>query len=136
MGPSNQLEQYQRTDPPIAFVVGWFSVVENQFYAARVNLDEATRQKMQASYKATCWRDNRIQYMNTVAIGLAPGGYVHAWLTGACRKPLEIGHFQGWKMNSALISGNTYESYAGYVKEYREEFKKEWSIPFPYEKWK
>ena len=133
---AGEMQQYQRADPPVAFVVGWFSVAENQFYAARVNLDEPTRQKMQESYKANCWRDNRIQYMDTVAVGLAPGGYVRAWLTGACRKPVEIGHFQGWKMNSALMSGNTYSVYKDHVKQSREDFKKEWSVPFPYEKWK
>ncbi len=130
------MQQYRLTDPPIEFVVGWFSVAENQFYAALVKIDEPVRKKMQTPYKTDCWNENEIVYMNKVVIGLAPGGYVRAWLKGSCREPVDIGHFRGWKMESGLYSGNTYETNAEYVKEYREDFKKEWAIPFPYEKWK
>ncbi len=130
------MQKYRLTEPPMGFVVGWFSVAENQFYAALVNIDESARKKMQTPYKKDCWKVKKITYMNEVLIGLAPGGYVRAWLKGSCREPVEIGHFRGWKMDSALYSGNTYDVYKDHVKQSREDFKKEWSIPFPYEKWK
>lgn len=131
MWPQNKL-----TIPPVEFIVGWFSVAENQFYAALVKIDEPARKKMQTPYKTDCWNENEIVYANKVVIGLAPGGYVRAWLEGSCREPVDIGHFRGWKMESALYSGNTYDVYKDHVKQSRENFKKEWAILFPYEKWK
>ncbi len=130
-----ELPQSRFTTPPQSFVVGWFSVAENQFYAVYIPISDIARKEMQKPYKADC-ASGDTTYMNWIVIGVAPGGYVRAWLRGLCREPFDIGHFKGWKMVESMQPGNTYEVYKDRVTNYKKEFAKELAQPIPYDKWK
>ncbi len=84
-------------DLPVKVTVRWQSLAEPQAYRASFNVSEVTRAEMVRPRQAYCaWRDeHEIQYLDTIAIGVAPGGVVKAWLVGPCLDALEIAHVQG-----------------------------------------
>ncbi|OWL84713.1 DUF2931 family protein [Halopseudomonas aestusnigri] len=84
-------------DLPAKVTVRWQSLAEPQVYRASFNLSQATRAEMVKPRNAYCaWRDeHEIQYLDTIAIGVAPGGVVKAWLVGPCLDAVEIAHVQG-----------------------------------------
>ncbi|MCC4260947.1 DUF2931 family protein [Pseudomonas aestusnigri] len=84
-------------DLPAKVTVRWQSLAEPQAYRASFNLSQATRAEMVKPRNAYCaWRDeHEIQYLDTIAIGVAPGGVVKAWLVGPCLDAVEIAHVQG-----------------------------------------
>ncbi|MGI3132097.1 DUF2931 family protein [Halopseudomonas pachastrellae] len=84
-------------DLPEKITVLWQSLAEPQAYRASFEVSAETRAEMLQPRLAYCaWRDEyETQYRDTIAIGVAPGGVVKAWLIGPCLDSIEIAHVQG-----------------------------------------
>tara|TARA_Y100001938_G_C7960950_1_gene364278 strand:- start:95 stop:769 length:675 start_codon:yes stop_codon:yes gene_type:complete len=84
-------------DLPEKITVRWQSLAEPQAYRASFYISEETRAEMVTPRPTYCaWRDDHvIHYRQIIAIGVAPGGMVKAWLMGPCLEPIEIAHVQG-----------------------------------------
>ncbi|WP_321350250.1 DUF2931 family protein [Halopseudomonas oceani] len=82
---------------PEKITVRWQSLAEPKAYRASFDVSAATRAEMVRPRQAYCaWRDEyETQYRDTIAIGVAPGGVVRAWLLGPCLDSIEIAHVQG-----------------------------------------
>jgi len=84
-------------DLPEFLFVRWQSLAEPQTYHAKVIIPQWVREQMATPVIAVCRFDgkSRIEYRDSITLGLAPGGIAKAWLTGTCSEPLEIGRFVG-----------------------------------------
>ncbi len=70
---------------PRHIYVRWQSLVEPQTYRVTLDIPERARELMlQKPTPDARW------YNDAVAIGLAPGGIVKVWITGASSKPVEV----------------------------------------------
>ncbi|MAC98970.1 hypothetical protein CNQ84_18080 [Pseudomonas abyssi] len=84
-------------DLPEKITVRWQSLAEPEAYRASFYVSDETRAEMIKPRPTYCaWRDAHVtHYLNIIAIGVAPGGVVKAWLVGPCLDPIEIAHVQG-----------------------------------------
>ncbi|MEH6564217.1 MAG: DUF2931 family protein [Halopseudomonas sp.] len=99
---------------PKTVSVRWQSLAEPQTYNARIDIPEWARVEMLTGHEAYCRFDekNITAYRYAITLGLAPGGIVKAWLTGACLEPIEIGRFEGSINPEGPSRGQTNGRYA------------------------
>lgn len=74
---------------PKRIYVRWQSLVEPQTYYAMLHIPESARQLMRS--KAPSMRAPiRYEYQKALAIGLAPGGWIKAWVMSPSSTPVEV----------------------------------------------
>jgi len=74
---------------PKRIYVRWQSLVEPQTYRATIEIPEAARQLMRS--KAPSMRPPfKYEYQEALSIGLAPGGWIKAWVMSPTSTPVEV----------------------------------------------
>ena len=74
---------------PKSIYVRWQSLVEPQTYRAVLEIPEAARQLMRS--KAPSMRPPfKYEYQEALSIGLAPGGWIKAWVMSPTSTPVEV----------------------------------------------
>jgi hypothetical protein len=98
--PGGSTKPISGVDLPEIIFVRWQSLVEPQTYNVRINIPLWVREEMvkprevpDCSRKIP--RPMKIEYLDAITIGLAPGGIAKVWLNGGCLEPIEIGRFVG-----------------------------------------
>lgn len=132
---SANMDQSATIDPPNAILVNWYSMQEGQYYAVLVKIDDKAKKIMTTACKQN-GPESEDDYNNRILIGLAPGGYARAWLTGVCDGLPDIGHFKGWKVDKDMAFGDTRDLNSDYMQRYRERMKEVINKPVPYDNWK
>lgn len=74
---------------PQRIYVRWQSLVEPQTYRAIIVIPEAVRRQM-LSKAPSVLQAGRSDYQRNLSIGLAPGGWIKAWVMGATTDPVEV----------------------------------------------
>ncbi|WP_231701924.1 DUF2931 family protein [Halopseudomonas sabulinigri] len=119
-------------DLPKAIYVRWQSLAEPQTYDARIDIPAWAREEMITGHAAFCRFDGQhiTAYRYAVTLGLAPGGVVKAWLTGACLEPIEIGRFEGTVNPDGPSGGRTGGRYALPLDPAAQKYLETHDIPF------
>lgn len=74
---------------PQRIYVRWQSLAEPQTYRAIIVIPEAVRRQMLSKAPSVLQAD-RSDYQRNLSIGLAPGGWIKAWVMGATTEPVEV----------------------------------------------
>lgn len=119
-------------DLPKEIFVRWQSLAEPQTYDARIDVPAWAREEMVTGHAAVCSLDGQhiTAYRYAIAVGLAPGGIIKAWLTGACLDPIEIGRFVGTINPDGPSGGQTGGRYALPLDPAAQKYLETHEIPF------
>jgi hypothetical protein len=107
-------KQVSGADLPRFVYVRWQSLAEPQTYFAYVEIPETTRASMLKGERAFCRGTGTwiTDYRDNLAMGLAPGGVVKAWISGSCLDPVEVGRVQGKVVKEGPSLGKNNGRYA------------------------
>ncbi|MGF6141733.1 hypothetical protein QF013_005405 [Pseudomonas laurylsulfatiphila] len=83
-------------DLPERIFLRWQSLVEPQAYKIRIQIPQWVREEMVKPERVFCpgsqkWK---VDYRDSITLGMAPGGIVKVWVGGACLDFKEVGRFQ------------------------------------------
>jgi hypothetical protein len=83
-------------DLPQRLFLRWQSLVEPQAYRIRIPIPQWVREEMVKPERVFCpgsqkWK---VDYRDSITLGMAPGGIVKVWVGGACLDYKEVGRFQ------------------------------------------
>ena len=83
-------------DLPDQIFLRWQSLVEPQAYKLKIQIPQWVRDEMVRPERVLCqWNQQwKIDYRETISLGMAPGGIVKIWVGGSCLGFTEIGRFQ------------------------------------------
>jgi hypothetical protein len=83
-------------DLPDQIFLRWQSLVEPQAYKLKIQIPQWVRDEMVRPERVLCqWNQQwKIDYRETISLGMAPGGIVKMWVGGSCLGFTEVGRFQ------------------------------------------
>ncbi|MCW8278230.1 DUF2931 family protein [Pseudomonas sp. PCH199] len=83
-------------DLPQRIFLRWQSLVEPQAYKIRIPIPQWVRDEMLKPERVFCQGSKKwkVDYRDSITLGMAPGGIVKVWMDGACLDSKEVGRFQ------------------------------------------
>jgi hypothetical protein len=90
------MKPVNNVDLPERIFLRWQSLVEPQAYKIRIPIPQWVREEMVKPERVFCpgsqkWK---VDYRDSITLGMAPGGIVKVWVGGACLDYKEVGRFQ------------------------------------------
>ena len=91
-----KMKPVNNVDLPEQIFLRWQSLVEPQAYKIRIPIPQWVREEMVKPERVFCpgsqkWK---VDYRDSITLGMAPGGIVKVWVGGACLDYKEVGRFQ------------------------------------------
>jgi hypothetical protein len=91
-----KMKPINNIDLPERLFLRWQSLVEPQAYKIRIPIPQWVREEMVKPERVFCpgsqkWK---VDYRDSITLGMAPGGIVKVWVGGACLDYKEVGRFQ------------------------------------------
>lgn len=134
--PGGLGRQVTGADLPKRIYVRWQSLIEPQTYTVTLEIPEEARELMLTRAESQV-RPGDFDYRKGIALGLAPGGIVMAWVMGPVGKPIEVLCQQAEVEPKGPSQGQTEGRYAYSFEKL--ELKTQHYLkthPIPYDSWK
>ena len=90
------MKPVNNVDLPQRIFLRWQSLVEPQAYKIRIPIPQWVRDEMVKPERVFCQGSKKwkVDYRDSITLGMAPGGIVKVWVGGACLDDKEVGRFQ------------------------------------------